>query len=290
MLINSISGLCERRLILNWRVDPDIVAKLLPRPFRPRLVNGHAIVGMDVLKLAEMRPTGLPAFTGFSTENAIDRIAVEWDEGGTIVQGLYVPHRYSPSTVNALVSSARLFPTIFTHALFDFNERAGRYQVSVFAGANRFELDANESKTFAEKSILGSPNAASDFHRDAKISYSPSPDKDKFDAIYLKTLDWKATPLSIKSVSYSYIDRLYPGAVFDSALVMHSTKHEWHGLGSISASGSWITEEQKPAAKTATKKPVPKAASAKNSSSAKKTPTKKPSSKAPVAQSKRGKK
>src|SRR5579885_1217553 len=169
MLLQSISGLCVRRLILNWRVDPAAVKKHLPRPliFRPRLVNGQAIVGIDILKLTHMRPSGLPSFTGFETQNAVDRIAVEWDEAGTIVQGFYVPARYSPSTVNTLVSMARLFPTVFTHAQFYFDDKANKYRVSIVAGANRLDLEAHETDNFSSESTFGTLQEASNFHRDS---------------------------------------------------------------------------------------------------------------------------
>jgi len=296
MLFNSVSGLCERRLILNWRVDPELVVKHLPRPFRPRLVNGKAIVGVDILKLANMRLTGLPGFTGFSTENAVDRVSVEWDEGGAVVKGLYVPYRYSPSAVNTIVSMTRLFPTVFTFANFAFSERGGIYRVTVRGEQNQFELEARQSKEFSDKSVFKSAKEASDFHRDSRISYSPSADENVLDAVYLKSLDWQAKPLEVKRISCSYVERLYPKAAFDSALIMFDTKHEWHGLGAITVQGAWAEKnpvEEKPSpkaakaasAKTGGAKPAAKPAAmpaVKKSEPAKKIATKKPADKKAV--------
>jgi|GEM_PF-1202959 Uncharacterized conserved protein (COG2071). len=272
MIFNSVTGVCDRRVILNWRVDPKLIAKQLPHPFRPRLVNGKAIVGIDVLKLFDMRPTGFPSFAGFATENAVDRISVEWEEGGSTVQGLFVPNRYSPSAVNALVSIARLFPTVFKHATFDFEERNGKFRISLIMGGNRLEMEAKESDQLEAKSVFKTAQSASDFHRDSKISYSPSHDSDIFDAVYLKTLDWNATPLKVHSLSYTFIERAYPGAEFDSALIMKSTRHEWHGLGAINTKNTFATDKRtslEPAkkdkhrdhAKTASRKGPPPAGS-----------------------------
>lgn len=247
MIFNSVTGVCERRVILNWRVDPKLVAKQLPHPFRPRLVNGKAIVGIDVLKLVDMRPTGFPSFAGFATANAVDRISVEWDEGGSTVHGLFVPNRYSPSAVNAIVSIARLFPTVFKHATFEFEERNGKYRISLVMGGNRLDVEAKESNQLETKSVFKTVQDASDYHGDSKISYSPSHDSDIFDAVYLKTLDWNASPLKIQAVRYTFIDRLYPNAEFDSALIMKNTRHEWHGLGAINKKGAFATEKQQSA-------------------------------------------
>jgi len=36
----QLSSLVERRLLVNYRVDPEIAARLLPVPLRPQLVAG----------------------------------------------------------------------------------------------------------------------------------------------------------------------------------------------------------------------------------------------------------
>jgi hypothetical protein len=35
-----MTGRIARRLLVNYRVDPDAIAPLLPAPFRPALVDG----------------------------------------------------------------------------------------------------------------------------------------------------------------------------------------------------------------------------------------------------------
>jgi hypothetical protein len=40
MQIPVIRGLIDRRILVNFRVDPDVLTRLLPIPFRPKLVNG----------------------------------------------------------------------------------------------------------------------------------------------------------------------------------------------------------------------------------------------------------
>ena len=40
-----IRGLIDRRILVNFRVVPDVLARLLPAPFRPKLVNSAGMAG-----------------------------------------------------------------------------------------------------------------------------------------------------------------------------------------------------------------------------------------------------
>ena len=80
MRLPRITSEIERRLLVNYRADPDVVARLLPEPFRPQLADGAAVVGICLIRLGATRPVGFPRWIGLRSENAAHRIAVEWDE------------------------------------------------------------------------------------------------------------------------------------------------------------------------------------------------------------------
>ena len=40
MQIPVIRGIIDRRILVNYRVDPEVLEKFLPRPFRPKLIDG----------------------------------------------------------------------------------------------------------------------------------------------------------------------------------------------------------------------------------------------------------
>lgn len=98
--IAGLRGRIERRLLVNCRVDPEVVVRVLPEPFRPQLVGDAAVTGMCLIRLAEVRPGRLPRWVGLHSENAAHRIAVEWDTPTGIKSGFYIPRRYSNSWVN----------------------------------------------------------------------------------------------------------------------------------------------------------------------------------------------
>jgi hypothetical protein len=40
MTAKTVACTIERRLLVNYRIEPELVARLLPWPFRPQLVSG----------------------------------------------------------------------------------------------------------------------------------------------------------------------------------------------------------------------------------------------------------
>src|SRR5262249_12062992 len=104
-----IRGVIDRRILVNFRVDPVVLGKILPSPLRPKLVNGTGIAGVCLIRLKHIRPRGLPAFVGVGSENAAHRIAVKWDEQGEGREGVFIPRRDTSSWLNKL-AGGRLFP------------------------------------------------------------------------------------------------------------------------------------------------------------------------------------
>jgi uncharacterized protein YqjF (DUF2071 family) len=76
MRIPVVKGVIDRRILVNYHVDPAAVADVLPQPFRPKLVNGYAIAGICLIRLKNVRPWFLPINWGLRSENAAHRIAL----------------------------------------------------------------------------------------------------------------------------------------------------------------------------------------------------------------------
>src|SRR4051812_5910246 len=118
MKIPVIQGVIERRMLVNYRVRPDALRAILPPPFRPKLVNDDwGMAGICLIRLAQIRPRGMPQILGMTSENAAHRIAVEWDTDEGVSEGVYIVRRDSSSRFNAL-AGGRLFPGVHHHAEF----------------------------------------------------------------------------------------------------------------------------------------------------------------------------
>ena len=118
MRLPKVHGVIRRRLLVNFRADAAVVATILPPPFRPKLHDGVAIIGICLIRLEEIRPKGFPRLAGLASENAAHRIAVVWDDdAGTPREGVYIPRRDTGSLVNHL-AGRRLFPGEHHRATF----------------------------------------------------------------------------------------------------------------------------------------------------------------------------
>ncbi len=117
MRLPAIKGLIDRRILVNYRVDAAVAARVLPAPFRPKLAHGYAMAGICLIRLKQMRPAFLPCNAGIGSENAAHRFAVEWDRDGRMHEGVFIPRRDTSSRLNAL-AGGRLFPGEHHHAHF----------------------------------------------------------------------------------------------------------------------------------------------------------------------------
>ena len=89
MRIPVMRGVIKRRMLVNFRADPDVVQRILPEPFGPKLHEGCAVVGVCLIRLERIRPAGLPQIVGLSSENAAHRIAVQWKDFQGLQKDLY---------------------------------------------------------------------------------------------------------------------------------------------------------------------------------------------------------
>lgn len=129
MKIPTIHGYIDRRILINFRVDPKAVEKIIPFPFRPKIYKNKAIVGICLIRLKNIKPKGLPDFVGVNSENGAHRIAVEWDENGETKSGVYIPRRDTSLKLNILVGG-RIFPGKHYCTKFNVQENNGNYQIT----------------------------------------------------------------------------------------------------------------------------------------------------------------
>ncbi len=241
MKIPAIKGIIRRRLLLNYRVSPDHVQAILPGNFRPKLVRGHAIAGICLIRLEQVRPTFLPSFTGIASENSAHRIAVEWeDTNGVTKEGVFVPRRDTSSLLSSL-AGGRIFPGVHHHSRFEVHDQDGEISLKVISNSSSLiEVQAGESKAFPDDSIFASFAESSRFFESGCIGYSSRPNSSRLDGLLLKVPEWRATPLEVHSIQSSFFDdpKRFPSEsiAFDHALLMRDIPHEWHSEPEINYS------------------------------------------------------
>ena len=238
MKIPAIRGIIDRRILVNYRADRDVVASLLPAPFRPKVVNGFAMVGICLIRLKQIRPAFLPSFVGISSENAAHRTAVDWEEKGISREGVYVRRRDTNSRLNT-IAGGRLFPGVHHHACFVVKESADRFEVALRSddGETNIAVRGHVANCLPTTSVFASLEDASAFYQRDSMGYSATSDPARFQGLELRCLRWQVEPLSIDEVRSSYFDdqSIFPaGSIeFDCALLMRGIEHEWHGQSDL---------------------------------------------------------
>ncbi len=234
MRIPTIKGIIDRRILINFTADPAVVAAILPPPFRPKLYQNRALVGICLIRLKNIKPKGFPAFMGLSSENGAHRIAIEWEENCQVKEGVFVPRRDTSLKLNTCVGG-RLFPGKHYLADFKVQEADGKYAVNLLsADGTTVAIATAESATFEANSIFGTLENASGFFERGEVGYSPN--GAKFDGLRLQTKQWLVKPLRVSQVQSSFFENesIFPkGSVkFDNALLMTKIEHEWHSVAS----------------------------------------------------------
>lgn len=237
MKIPTIIGTIDRRILINYQVDKDVLTKYLPDPFRPKLVNDKGVVGICLIRLKNIRPKGFPKAVGISSENGAHRIAVEWTENGQTREGVFIPRRDTSSKLNSL-AGGRIFPGVHHFADFSIDEKDGDYSVQFTSDDKTFlAIKARETSEWNPDSVFENLNCASDFFEKGAVGYSPDKIGETFDGLELKTYEWKVKSLAVSEVRSSFFENenIFPkGSVkFDNALLMKSINHEWKSLKEI---------------------------------------------------------
>jgi hypothetical protein len=232
MRLPKVHGTIKRRLLVNFRVDPAVMQRQLPAPFRPKLHNDNAIAGICLIRLENIRPRRFPSLLGLSSENAAHRIAVLWDDDTGCHEGVYIPRRDTGSLVNH-PAGGRLFPGEHQRATFHVTEDDQHIALHMRSADDSVEIDivGQTATTLPQDSSFASVRDASAFFESGSVGYSVTASGHRLDGVVLKTDSWNVAPLALEHMHSSYFEdtSLFPvGSVrFDCALIMRDIPHEW---------------------------------------------------------------
>ena len=246
MRVPLVTATVERRLLVNYRVEPEVVARLLPEPFVPVTVDGWAVAGICLIRLGGLRPSAAPGLVGFTSENAAHRIAVEWETDQGVARGVFIPRRDTSSRLTTL-AGGRLFPGVHQRASFRVGEAGGRYEVAMASpdGTMNLRVAAALADDLPRGSVFGSLGAASEFFRKGSLGWSVTRRPGVYDGVELRAPGWRIEPARAEAVASSFFDdprRFPPGtALLDSALLMRDLASEWYGRGRLEAPAGGAT-------------------------------------------------
>jgi hypothetical protein len=238
MRIPTVTGIIRRRLLINFRVEPKVIERLLPSPLEPKLHEGFAIAGLCLIRLEQVRPKGLPAILGLASESAAHRIAVTWtDRDGSTREGVYIPRRDTGSRLIWL-AGGRLFPGEHHFGAFKIRDDGRSVRLDYRAGNGiKIHISGAESNTWPDGSCFASIKESSRFFEAGSLGFSVTNNCCRLDGLELAATTWHVDPFDVESVHSSWFEdhSIFPAgsAQFDHALVMRNVPHEWRSAGTL---------------------------------------------------------
>jgi len=234
-----IEGIIARRILVNYRVDPAVAAKLVPKPLEIATHNGLAVVGICLIRLEQLRPRGFPSAVGMSSENMAHRMAIRYPGGNgstnEMSDGVYVLRRETDQCLVRLLGG-RLFPGIHGPASFKVNESSAgiRMDVTSADGKADVNLEVLRHPEWNATKLFQSFDEMSRFFKKGDCGFSCSLHGGKLEGIQLKTLQWTLSPLqTVRVRSAFYDDESICSIGFDCAVMMSGVPHEWHEIADI---------------------------------------------------------
>jgi len=233
MKLPVIQGVIRRRILANFRVDPEVMQQQLPTRFRPKLQRGYAVAGICLIRLEHIRPKFVPESIGLNSENAAHRVAVLWDEDDATREGVFISRRDTNSQLNHLLGG-RIFPGEHHQSSFSVAESESEISISLESTDSTVavRIEGTTAKALPLTSIFSSLAEASAFFEAGSVGYSVTHDPGRLDGLNLKTEQWQVEPLEVRKVESSYFadETKFPaGSIeFDHALLMKNVAHEWH--------------------------------------------------------------
>lgn len=218
-------GRVERRILLDHAVDPAVAARHLPPGLEVRLLDDRAVVGVCLIRLAAVRPAGVPGAVGWGVEAAAHRISVTGPDGEP---GVFVPRRDTTSWL-VVLAGGRVWPGVHGRARIDVARTTRSLGVDV-AGRDGTRVAVAVDRDTRRGTALAAPDAACAFHAGERTAWSPRRDGVP-EAAVMECTPWAARPVGVTAARSTWLDdpeAFPPGSVrLAGALLVEDVAVRW---------------------------------------------------------------
>jgi hypothetical protein len=241
-----VEATIERRVVIVYRLDPDVVADLIPGPFEAQMVKEFAVGATSFTSVKHLRPRGLPPWLGRDSEHAAHLIAVTWLNQRRPAIGVFCSRRHTSSRVIA-TSSDRLFPGTRELADFAVDDHGSKVHIAFVSrkGTGLVDAEVTVGEPLVGSALFATTEEASRHIRRGAVAYSLRRKGGLLDGLELRTRTWPVEPARIDHVRSSFFDdpNVFPPgtAVADSAFVMRDVAADWRAAPPpITPAGAWL--------------------------------------------------
>lgn len=233
-------GVIDRKVIVQYRVDPDVLALQLPEPYRPRLIRGVGVAGVCVFRVRGFHHRLLPTILQNVSENIVYRVGVEWTEDQKLCAGVYTLRQETSSLLKSTLERRTSWGTRLFHAHIRVDDHEGTYRIAACSRDAQFRLliQAQLQREFTAHSVFRSAEDAAEF-LERQFEASVNPDDSRPTVLGTRhatgldeyNVGWHVEPLAIQQLVTEFFDdtaRFPAGAIqFDCAVVASSVQPAW---------------------------------------------------------------
>lgn len=237
-MLPALEGIIARRILLNFRADPRLVARLVPEPLEVATHNGWAVVGVCLIRLEQLRPKGFPVSAGLASENMAHRVAIRFPTQQGRKDGVFIWRRDTDQGLLALLGG-RLFPGVHHRAEFRVLDTECGLAMEVRTDRNEANVwfGARPAAGWKATALFQTMEQAQGFFQQGDCGFSCSLHNEKLEGMQLRVRKWEMSPLEVHGLHVAFYEnrgRFPRGSVeFDCALAMRGIPHEWHELADV---------------------------------------------------------
>lgn len=231
-VVKRVSAHIERRIVINFSVDPNEIERVVDCPWlRPQVVAGQGVASLCVLWMDGVIPTGWPKFLAQSQISIAVRFGVINVETGE--PGVYVPERCSNTVLAWLLTrmgGSCIHPKI---RVTEADGVIGIKRNGVDFAGFRVDDTPKESKLFSNSGEF------EDFIRAGKRSYGPALRRGQIDVVDLNKSETSFVPLGVEMLDLRGISAIIPGVLtLDSAYETRNAEYAWDYIGQCAVAPS----------------------------------------------------
>ena len=184
-----IQGVIARRMLLNFRADADVVQRLLPAPLQVDQQHGHAVLGVCLIRLENLRPQGVPGPLGLSSENMAHRVAIRYPSSDGLRPGVFIWRRETDQRLVELLGG-RLLPGVHHHARFQGSESQDHLAMNLTGNDGKADVrfSAHVLGEWRHTPSFSSFDEVSEFFRKGDYGFSCSLRGDELEGLQLRML------------------------------------------------------------------------------------------------------
>jgi hypothetical protein len=219
--IKEVAGKIERRILVGYGFEPEVITPLLPQGILPKIVNGKAVVGLCLIHFDYMRPTWIPLPTGIPFESAAHRIGIQWEtQQGDIENGVYVAEQYTNSQIINTIGG-KFFPGVQELSRFNVREDKDQIKLRIHNENREIKVDIKPSTEW-KSSLFSDIEQAAAFYKPPK-GWSRTLDQEKVEGVEMRISNWNYENWEPNEILSSFFEQFPEGSyTYDHTIVMRN--------------------------------------------------------------------